>query len=137
MISAISKRKRSALEEDAASISSFSSKRTRKSSSSGASALHGIKDMMAGISSSMHNGPLGQPRHHRRSSAERRIEATALLQEKEDLTADQMVAFADLFEQNTAKADTYMALVRDDVRKLWVQRQMKELGFPMESGSGA
>ena len=92
---------------------------------------------MAGITSSMHNGPLGQPRHHRRSSAERRIEATALLQEKEDLTVDQMVAFADLFEQTTAKADTYMALIRDDVRKLWVQKQLKELGFPMESGSGA
>lgn len=132
IFSAISKRKRSALDDDA-SVSSHSSKRTRKSASSGASALHGIKDMMAGISSSMLNGPLGQPRHHRRSSAERRIEATALLQGKEDLTADQMVAFADLFEQNTAKADTYMALVRDDVRKLWVQKQLAELGFPMVS----
>jgi hypothetical protein len=82
---------------------------------------------MAGIRTSMCNGPLGQPRHHRRSSAERRIEATALLQQKEDLTVDQMVAFADLFEQTTAKVDTYMALVRDDVRKLWVQRQLVEL----------
>jgi len=76
--------------------------------------------MMAGISSSMGNGSLGQPRHHRRSSAERRIKATALLQENEDLTADQIVAFADLFEQNTSKADTYMALIRDDVRKLYM-----------------
>jgi hypothetical protein len=125
----ISKRKRSAL-DDEISVSSYSSKRTRKSASSGASALHGIKDMMAGISSSMSNGPLGQPRHIRRSSAERRIEATTLLQQKEDLTVDQMVAFADLFEQTTAKADTYMALIRDDVRKSWVQKQLVELGFP-------
>ena len=134
IFSAIPKCKRSALEDDAlVSVSSFSSKRTRNSVSSGASALHGIKDMMAGISSSMRNGPLGQPRHHRRSSAERRIEATALLQEKEDLTADQIIAFADLFEQTTSKADTYMALIRDDVRKLWVQRQLVELGFPIVS----
>jgi hypothetical protein len=132
---AISKRKHSAL-DDGASVSSYSSKQTRKSVSSGASALHGIKDMMAGISSSMRDSLLGQPRHHRRSSAERRIEATALLQQKEDLTVDQMVAFADLFEQTTAKADTYMALIRDDVRKLWVQRQLVELGFPMV-GSGS
>jgi hypothetical protein len=134
---AVSKRKRSALDDDtgAASVSSYSSKRSRMSASSGASALHGIKDMMAGISSSMRDGTLGQPRHHRRSSAERRIEATARLQEKEDLTADQIIAFADLFEQNTARADTYMALVRDDVRVLWVQKQLVILGFP--SGSEA
>jgi hypothetical protein len=133
---AISKRKHSALDDDAASVSSYASKRSRTSASSGASALHGIKDMMAGISSSMRNGSLGlgQPRHHRRSSAERRIEATGLLQEKEDLTVDQIVAFADLFEQNTSKADTYMALIRDDVRKLWVQKQLVELGFPTVAG---
>ena len=126
-----SKRKRSALDGDAAavSVSSYSSKRTRKSASSGASALHEIKDMMTDISSTM-----GQARHHRRSSAERRIEATALLQTKEDLTVDQLVAFADLFEQNTSKADTYMALIRDDVRKLWVQKQLVDLGFPMVAG---
>jgi hypothetical protein len=143
IFSAISKRKRSAFDDDEApgsvSASSFStgSKRTRTSASSGASALHGIKDMMAGISSSMRNGPLGQPRQHRRSSAERRIEATALLQEKEDLTVDQIVAFADLFEQTTSKADTYMALIRDDVRKVWVQNQLAELGFPKVGGSEA
>ena len=87
--------------------------------------------MMEGINTSMRDGTLGQSRHHRRSSAERRIEATARLQQKEDLTADQIIAFADLFEQNTARADTYMALVRDDVRKLWVQMQLVVLGFPV------
>ena len=46
----------------------------------------------------------------------------ALLQEKEDLTTDQIIAFADLFEQTTSKADTYMALVCNDVQKLWVER---------------
>ena len=93
--------------------------------------------MMAGISSSMRDGTLGQPRHYRRSSAEHKIEATALLQQKEDLMADQIIAFADLFEQNTVRADTYMALVRDDVRKLWVQKQLVELGFPIVDRSEA
>lgn len=56
----------------------------------------------------------------------------------EDLTVNQMVSFADLFEQTTAKADTYMALIRDDVRKLWLQRRLVKLVFPMVgSGSGA
>ena len=133
---AISKRKHSALSDNAASVSSYASKRSHNSASSGASALHGIKDMMAGISSSMRNGSLGlgQPRHLRKSSAERRIEATTILQQKEDLPVDQIVAFADLFEQNTSKADTYMALIRDDVRKLWVQKQLVDLGFPMVAG---
>ena len=56
----------------------------------------------------------------------------------EDLTVNQMVSFADLFEQTTAKADTYMALIRDDVRKLWLERRLVKLVFPMVgSGSGA
>jgi hypothetical protein len=128
-----SKRRHSALEDDTSSTSY--SKRSRNSTTSGASALHGIKDVMADINMSMRNGSMGQPRTHRRSSAERRIEATTLLQEREDLTADQAIAFADLFEQDTAKADTYMGLVRIDVRKLWVQRQLVKLGFPT-IGSG-
>ena len=97
-------------------------------------ALHGIKDLMEDINMSMCNGPLGQPRHHKRSSAERRIEATALMQEREDLTADQAIAFADLFEQDTTKTDTYMGLVRVDVQKLWVQRELVKLGFPTIDG---
>ena len=85
---------------------------------------------MADFNLSMRDDPLGQPRHHRRSSVEHRIEATALLQQREDLTADQAIAFADLFEQDMAKADTYMGLIRVDVRKLWVERQLVKLGFP-------
>jgi hypothetical protein len=121
----------SALGDDASS-SSYS-KRSHKSTTAGA--LHGIRGMMADINSNMRNGPIGQPCCHRRSSAERRIEATALLQEKEDLDADQIIAFADLFEQNTAKANTYMALIYIDVRKLWVQRQLVDLGFPVVGSS--
>jgi len=123
-----SKRRHSALDDDT-STSSYS-KRSCSSATSGAAALHSIKDAMTDINMSMRNGPLGQPRHHRRSSAERRIEATALMQEREDLTADQAIAFADLFVQDTAKADTYMGLIRVDVRKLWIQRQLVKLGFP-------
>ena len=58
------------------------------------------------------------------------IEATALLQEKEVLTTDEVIAFADLFEQNTAEADTYMALIHADVQKLWIQKELVELRFP-------
>jgi len=130
-----SKRRRSALEDDTSSTSY--SKRSRNSTTSGAAALHGIKDVMANINMSMRNGSMGQPRTHRRLSAERRIEATTLLQEREDLTADQAIAFTDLFEQDTAKADTYMGLVHIDVRELWVQRQLVKLGFPAISGSEA
>ena len=48
--------------------------------------------------------------------------------------ADQIIAFADLFEQTTSKADMYMALVHEDVQKVWIQRQLVGLGFPMLGG---
>ena len=99
--------------------------------------MHGIKDVMLDINMSVCDGPLGQPCHHRRSLAEHRIQATALLQEKEDLTADQAITFANLFEQDTAKADTYMGLIHVDVQKLWVERQLVKLGFPTVSGEAS
>jgi hypothetical protein len=134
---AVSKCKQSTLDDDAASVSSYASKQSHNLASSGVSVLHGIKDMMEGISSSMRNGSLGLglPHHHRRSSTERQIEAMTFLQGKEDLMVDQIIAFADLFKQNASKADTYMALIRDDVWKLWVQKQLVELGFPMVAGA--
>jgi len=52
------------------------------------------------------------------------------------LTTDQAIAFADLFEQDTAKADTYMGLIRVDVRKGWVERQLVKLGFPAVGSKG-
>jgi hypothetical protein len=127
--STILKCKRSALDEGA-STTSFGSKCTCNSTSSGASALVGIKDMVMGLGMSMLEGPMLQPRHHRKNSTECRIEATTLLQQRETLTTDQVIAFADLVEQNMLKADTYMALVYDDVWKLWVQRELTDLGFP-------
>ena len=108
-----SKCRHSALRDKASSTTY--SKQSCNSSNGGVAALHGIKDVMLDIGMLMCDGLLGQPHHHRRSSAECRIEATALLQEKEDLTTDQAITFADLFEQDTAKADTYMGLVCVDV----------------------
>ena len=130
-----SKCRRSVLGDDASTTTY--SKWSRNSATGGAAALHGIKNVMADFNLSVCNGPLGQPCHHRRSSAEHRIEATALLQQREDLTADQAITFADLFEQDMAKADTYMGLIRVDVRKLWVERQLVKLGFPTVSAEAS
>lgn len=52
------------------------------------------------------------------------------------LTAKQAIAFTDLFEQNTARADTYMALVHANVQKLWVQKQLQQMGFPGKGSGG-
>jgi hypothetical protein len=132
----ISKRKYSALDDSTSgSIRTTSTgsygKRQRNFAPNGTVALHGIGDALRDLHGAVRDGPLSQPpRRQRRSSAERRIEATTLLQNTETLTAEQVIAFADLFEQNTARADTYMALVRADVRKLWVQKQLTQMGFP-------
>jgi len=111
------------------------SKLQHNSTPNGASALHGIGDALLDFHGTMCDGPLAQPHHHRRSSAEHRIEVTALLKNTEMLTAKQAIAFTDLFEQNTARADTYMALVHANVQKLWVQKQLQQMGFPGK-GSG-
>ena len=129
------KRKYSTLDDGASgsfrtsSVGSYG-KRQRNSAPSGALALHGIGDALRDLHGVVHDGPMSQPRHHRRSLAERRIEATALFQNTETLTAEQAIAFADLFEQNTARADTYLALVRANVCELWVQKQLESMGFP-------
>ena len=72
-----SKHRHSVLGDEASST--IYSKQSRNSSTGGVAALHGIKDMMLDIGMSMRDGLLGQPCHHRRSSAEHRIEVTALL----------------------------------------------------------
>lgn len=65
------------------------------------------------------------------TSPERRAKAMELIQEQESyLSDDCLVAFIDLFRADTAAADAYVALKREGLRKSWVQKQMKDLGFP-------
>lgn len=65
------------------------------------------------------------------TSPERRAKAMHLFQEQESyLSDDCIVAFIDLFRMDTAAADAYIVLKRDGVRKAWVQKQLKGLGFP-------
>ena len=93
--------------------------------------MHGIKDVIVNLNMFMHSGSLDQPHCYRRFFVEYRIEVTALLQQREDLTTDQAIAFADIFEQDMAKADTYMELICVNVQKLWVWRELVKLGFPV------
>ena len=67
------------------------------------------------------------------TSPERRAKAMDLLQEQESyLDDDRMVAFIDLFREDTAAADAYLALKRDSLRKKWVEKQLiNKLGFPL------
>lgn len=110
-----SKHKHSVLDESTltsfrASSTNLYSKQQCNSTPNSALVLHGIGDALCDFHGTMCKGPLAQPCHHRRSSAECRIEVTALLQNTETLTAEQAIAITDLFEQSTAQADTYTAL---------------------------
>jgi hypothetical protein len=60
-----------------------------------------------------------------------------LLQEKETYLDDnRIVALVDLFQTDTGAADAYLALKRDNLRKLWIERRLtKDLGFPAISMS--
>jgi hypothetical protein len=69
---------------------------------------------------------------HSDTSPECQAKAMDLFQEQECyLSDDCMVAFIDLFRVDSAAADAYIALKRNGLRKAWVQRQMKDLGFPL------
>ena len=54
---------------------------------------------------------------------QRRSAAILMLQEREtDLTDDELVDIVTEFELNITSADTYLALSKQAVRKLWLQR---------------
>ena len=64
------------------------------------------------------------------SSPQRRHEAMQRLQQTETyLDADRMIALVDLVSSDTIAADVYMTLEREDYRKTWVSKRLKELGF--------
>ena len=53
-------------------------------------------------------------------------------QEQEYYLSDEcMVAFIDLFRLDSAAADAYIALQCDGLRKVWIQRHMKNIEFPL------
>jgi hypothetical protein len=123
-----SKRKQSAL-----SASLLTSSKKQRTAVTGAVALNGIKESLDSFNSTIERSLLMQPDRMRSdTSPERRAKAMDLFQEQESyLSDDCMVAFIDLFRVDSAAADAYIALKRDGLRKAWVQRQMKDLGFPL------
>jgi hypothetical protein len=41
-----------------------------------------------------------------------------------------MTALRDLFTLDTSSAEVYVILVRDGLRKAWIQSELKKMGFP-------
>ena len=123
-----SKRKQSAL----SALLLLSSKKQR-TTVTGAVTLNGIKESLDNFNNTIECSLLMQPDHmHSDTSPERWAKAMDLFQEQEYyLSDDCMVAFIDLFRVDSAAADAYIALKRNGLRKAWVQRQMKNLGFPL------
>jgi hypothetical protein len=129
-----SERKYSALDDDALSVSHNSS----GGKCSSAAAMQNVLTGLASISSSI-DGMTAERRLCRlqqeagprapTSSPERRHDAIRRLQQTETyLDAEPMVALVDLFEQNTAAAEAYMLLEREDYRKTWVAKRLREAG---------
>lgn len=66
------------------------------------------------------------------TSPEHWAKAMDLFQEQEGYLSDEcVVTFIDLFRLDSAAAYAYIALKCDGLRKAWIQRQMKDLGFPL------
>ncbi|KAF8223584.1 hypothetical protein L208DRAFT_1411625 [Tricholoma matsutake] len=128
MVSTSSKHKQSAL-----SASLLTSSKKQCMAVTGAVALNGIKESLDSFNSTIERSLLMQlDRMHSDTSPKHRAKAMDLFQEQESyLSDDCMVAFIDLFRVDSAAADAYIALKHNGLRKAWVQRQMKDLGFPL------
>ena len=142
-----SKHKYSALDEASSILSSSHNSSSKKSKTRGATAIDGVKASLDTIGSSIRD--MTAERKLRRlqqdaradaqaaqavqllaSSPQRRHEAMQRLQQTETyLDADRMIALVDLVSSDTIAADVYMTLEREDYRKTWVSKRLKELGF--------
>jgi hypothetical protein len=134
-ISSTLKCKESALSA-AQSISSGSKR--QHTSVTGVIILNGIKESLDTFNTAFRQSILTQPEcSHADTSPEHQSKAMESLQEREtDIDAPCIVALLDLFQANTASVDTYLAIKQDEVRLLWIERQlMKDLGFPAMSMS--
>ena len=142
-----SKRKYSALDEDGSNLSGSHNSSGKKSKARSATAMDGVGTALQSIGSSIRD--MTAERKLRRlqddarasaqavqaaqvlsSSPQRRHEAMQRLQQTEtNLDPDRMIALVDLVSSNTIAADVYMTLEREDYRKAWISKRLKELGF--------
>jgi hypothetical protein len=69
-----------------------------------------------------------------RRSPKYAFEATERLHEREtDLDDARKTALRDLFELDEGAASVYVVLTDEILRKNWIQRNLKDMGFPGES----
>ena len=115
----------------------LSAKKQCTSGMTGTIVLNGIKESLDAF-----NNTLGQSLlmwldcMRADTSPECWVKVMELFQENEYyLTDDCIVAFIDLFWADVTATDAYIVLKRDSLRKAWVQQQMKELSFPVNSWS--
>ena len=52
-----------------------------------------------------------------------------LQQTETHLDPDRMIALVDLISGDTIAADVYMSFEREDYRRAWTSKRLKELGF--------
>jgi predicted protein tyrosine phosphatase len=100
--------------------------------------LNGIKESLDTFNTAFRQSILAQPEcSDADTSLEHQSKAMESLQERETyLDAPHIVALLDLFQADTASADTYLAIKQDEVFLLWIERRlMKDLGFPAVSMS--
>jgi hypothetical protein len=109
------------------------SSKKQRTTVTGAIALNSIKESLDSFNSMIEHSLLMQPDHMcSDTSPECQAKAMDLFQEQEGYLSDEcVVAFIDLFRLDSAAADAYIALKHDGLRKVWIQRQMKDLDFPL------
>ena len=110
----------------------------KQRASAGVSVLGGIKESINKFKTIMHNGmPVAQIRAADQAAAYR-VQAMDKVQMAEpDLNNDQVVALMDLFRTDSSAAEAYMAIVRPAIRQAWLNKQLKQLGFPDQTLLGA
>ena len=113
--------------------SSFGSgpSKKRQHGSAGVFVLGGIKDSIDKFKTIMCTGmPVAQICAADQAAAYQVQAMDKVQTEEPDLDDDQVVVLMDLFRTNLSAVEAYMAIVRPAIHKAWLNKQLKQLGFP-------
>jgi hypothetical protein len=103
----------------------------KQRASAGVSVLGGIKESINKFKTIMRNGmPVAQIRAADRAAAYRVQVMDKVQMAEPDLNNDQVVVLMDLFRTDSSAAEAYMAIVQPAIHQVWLNKQLKQLGFP-------
>jgi len=115
----------------------------KRSRITGPVALTGIKEELASLNTTIRRAAetsikateVRMANSH--SDSDKRSEARDLLQDNEtELPDEALLAIIDVFEADVHKAETYVGLRRNSLRRLWIRRELAKMNYVLNASDG-